>query len=530
MDIKSPSLFIVIGVLSTPALPIVLNVVWQLFGWKSRTLPPVVFHWIPFLGSAISYGTDPIRFLLRCREKYGDVFTFILFGRRMTVALGPKGNNFVTGGKVTQVSAEEAYAHLTTPVFGEGVVFDVPNEILMEQKKFVKCGLTIDHLRSYVGMIVDEVTNFLDTDPAFKHYQIGDMNSWGSFHVMKRLAEITILTAARTLQGKEVRGNMDKTFAQVYNDLDGGFTPMNLFFPNIPSAANRKRDRAQKTMSDFYVNIIRKRAEGKEHERDMISALMEQQYKSGKGLGEREVAHLMITLLMAGQHTSSSTAAWAFLRIAANPDVLDALYREQVENFGTGREGEFEPLTYESLRNLPVLDAVIRETLRMHPPIHSIIRKVTSDLPVPLTLAAPSGEEGLTYVVPKGHFVMSSPAATQMDPRTWKDSSVFDPNRWLDSKGVAAQALKTYADEHGEKVDYGFGAVSKGTESPYQPFGAGRHRCIGEQFAYLQIGTILATFVRKLDLRLETNFPENNYHTMITLPKDPCNISYRRRN
>lgn len=134
----------------------------------------------------------------------------------------------------------------------------------MEQKKFVKGGLTIDHLRSYVGMIVDEVTDFLDTDPTFKHYQTGDTKSWGTFHVMKTLAEIIILTAARTLQGKEVRENMDKTFAQIYNDLDGGFTPMNLFFPNIPTSTNRKRDRAQKTMSDFYVDIIRKRAAGKE--------------------------------------------------------------------------------------------------------------------------------------------------------------------------------------------------------------------------------------------------------------------------
>jgi len=237
----------------------------------------------------------------------------------------------------------------------------------------------------------------------------------------------------------------------------------------------------------------------------------------------------MITLLMAGQHTSSSTAAWAFLRIAANPDVLDVLYREQVEHFGTGRDGEFEALTYESLRNLPVLDAVIRETLRLHPPIHSIMRKVVNDMPVPPTLAAPSGEGHSTYVVPKGHFVMSSPAVTQVDPRAWKDSFVFDPSRWYDSNGVAAQAFKTYTDEQGANVDYGFGAVSKGTESPYQPFGAGRHRCIGEQFAYLQIGTILVTCIRKLELRLETEFPENDYHTMITLPKDPCNISYRRR-
>ena len=44
-----------------------------------------------------------------CSQQYGDVFTFILLGRRMTVALGPKGNNLSLGGKVSQVSAEDAY-------------------------------------------------------------------------------------------------------------------------------------------------------------------------------------------------------------------------------------------------------------------------------------------------------------------------------------------------------------------------------------------------------------------------------------
>lgn len=136
-------------------------------------------------------------------------------------------------------------------------------------------------------------------------------------------------------------------------------------------------------------------------------------------------------------------------------------------------------MTYEELKSLPVLDAVIRETLRVHPPIHSIIRKVVNDAPVPSSLAAPS-KDG-TYVVPKGYFVLSSPAVTQMDPEVWQKAFEWEPARWTDAEGFAAQAYKTYADENGEKVDYGFGAVSKGTESPYQPFGAGRHRCIGEQ-------------------------------------------------
>lgn len=189
-----------------------------------------------------------------------------------------------------------------------------------------------------------------------------------------------------------------------------------------------------------------------------------------------------------------------------------------MKHFGTGEEGKFRPVTYEELRTLPWLDAVIRETLRIHPPIHSIMRKVVQDIPVPPSLSAPpssSKKSDACYVVPRGHFVMSSPAFSQVDPRIWHNADEWDPARWLDQDGEAAAAYRQYADEKGEKVDYGFGAVSKGTESPYQPFGAGRHRCIGEQFAYLQIGVIISTIIRKIELRLESGVPKHNYHVSI---------------
>ena len=53
----------------------------------------------------------------------------------------------------------------------------------------------------------------------------------------------------------------------------------------------------------------------------MIAALMQQKYRNGKVLGDREIAHMMIALLMAGQHTSSATGSWALLHIAANPKI-----------------------------------------------------------------------------------------------------------------------------------------------------------------------------------------------------------------
>jgi sterol 14-demethylase len=56
-------------------------------------------------------------------------------------------------------------------------------------------------------------------------------------------------------------------------------------------------------------------------------------------------------------------------------------------------------------------------------------------------------------------------------------------------------------EDEDEKKDYGYGIASKGTSSPYLPFGAGRHRCIGEQFAYVQLGTITAMMMREFRFR-----------------------------
>jgi len=189
--------------------------------------------------------------------------------------------------------------------------------------------------------------------------------------------------------------------------------------------------------------------------------------------------------------------------------VSEQLYQEQVERL-SNPDGTFLLPTYEELKSLPVLDSVIRETLRMHPPIHSIIRYVRDDLIVPGTLSAPSKDA--QYIVPKGHYVLASPAVSQVDKASWSQSDEWMPSRWTDPEGQAQTAFKQHADENGEKIDYGFGAVSKGTESPYQPFGAGRHRCIGEQFAYLQLGIVISTVVRNIEMRIPDGVPPPNYH------------------
>ncbi|WWC93972.1 hypothetical protein V866_000810 [Kwoniella sp. B9012] len=504
---------IAIGFVGSFALIIGLNVFRQVALPRNKSLPPLVFHYIPWFGSAAYYGEDPYKFFFECRDKYGDVFSFVMMGRNITVALGPKGNNLSLGGKTSQVTAEDAYTHLTTPVFGKGVVYDCPNDMLMQQKKFIKSGLTTEALQSYPPLITSECEEF------FSHeLKLSKSNPTVKVDLLKTMSELIICTAARTLQGKEVRQAINGKFAQYYEDLDGGFTPLNFLFPNLPLPSYRRRDKAQKAMSDFYMKIIEERKKGEsDHEHDMISSLQGSVYKDGVPLTDRDISHIMIALLMAGQHTSSATSSWALLHLADRPDIFEALYQEQVKHFGKP-DGTFSPMTYEAVKDLPLMDSVIRETLRMHAPIHSIYRKVISDIPVPPSLAAPA--ENSSYVIPKGHFILAAPGVSQMDPLIWQNSKTWTPERWLEEKGVGQTAVDTYTKS--EQVDYGFGAVSKGTESPYQPFGAGRHRCVGEQFAYTQLSTIIAYIVRHFTMKLEVpSFPETNYRTMIVLPKNP---------
>lgn len=132
----------------------------------------------------------------------------------------------------------------------------------MEQKRFVKVGLSTDNFRVYVGMMEEEVEDFMKYDPAFKVYQENNSTDWGKFDATDVLAQITILTASRTLQGKEVRSGLDKSFSELYNDLDGGLTPINFMFPSLPLESYRKRDRAQVKMSKFYIDILQKRKTG----------------------------------------------------------------------------------------------------------------------------------------------------------------------------------------------------------------------------------------------------------------------------
>ncbi|KAG0380290.1 Lanosterol 14-alpha-demethylase [Mortierella sp. AD032] len=464
-----------------------------------KNAPPEVPYWIPYLGSAISFSVNPLKFYDDNRKKYGDVFTYTMVGRKFTVCLGIEGNNFVFNAKLADVSAEESYKPLTTPVFGKGVVYDCPNHMLMEQKKFVKWGMSNDAFRAYVPEIEEETRQY---------FQRWNNKTGGRGDLFKAMGELIINTASRTLMGPEIRALMDDSVAQLYHDLDDGFQPINMFFEWLPLPSYFRRDNAHVQMRNIFKQVIdERRANNVTDKTDMLQSLLNQTYKDGTPFTDVDACHLMIALLMAGQHTSSTTATWALLHLAENPQLVKELLEEQKDVLGSLDA----PLTFDSMKNMVLLDNVIRETLRLCPPIIMILRMVIRPIAYP----------GTDYIIPKGNYIAASPIATQVDEQFYKNAKAFDPHRWT----------AIVEEETGETVDYGFGKIAGGgARNPSLPFGAGRHRCIGESFAYVQLKTVISTFLRMYDLSLtEKGMPGPDFTKMFVQPVLPVEVNYAPR-
>lgn len=378
---------------------------------------------------------------------------------------------------------------------------------LTSPSKFMKIGLTTDAFKSYVPIIQDEVETFVKRSSVFKGQK-------GTVNISESMAEITIYTASHCLQGKEVRDRFDGSFASLYHDLDMGFSPINFALHWAPLPHNRARDHAQRTVAKTYMDIIKSRRANNEKEKlDIMWQLMRSTYKNGTPVPDKEIAHMMIALLMAGQHSSSSSSSWIMLRLASRPDIMEELYQEQIEVLGA----DLPPLRYEDLSKLTLHNNVLKEVLRLHTPIHSIMRKVKSPMPI----------SGTKFVIPTTHTLLASPGCTSRDAEYFPNPLLWDPHRWdVGSGGVIG------TDVEEEKFDYGYGLISKGASSPYLPFGAGRHRCIGEQFAGVQLLTITATMVRMFKLRNvdgKKDVVATDYSSLFSRPLAPTIIEWEKR-
>ncbi len=435
---------------------------------------------LPWLGPIVRFARNPYAFMQAAHDACGEVASFTLMGQRVHLLTGDEASAVFFRSSDEVLDQAAAY-QLMTPIFGPGLVFDAPNDKKNEQLRMLMPVLRMEAMREHARKIVQEVQDLTQDWPT---------QGEGELELVAWMKQLTINTASHCLLGREFRYELTDEFAQIYHDLEKGVHPIAYHFPNMPLPAFKKRDQARTRLMELVGGIVAKRQSMADKPHDMLQSLMETQYESGEKLSPNEITGLLIAAIFAGHHTSSGTAAWVLIELLRQPSLLQQA-RAEIDSV-IGSDGD---INFDNLRHLHTLELVLKEVLRLHPPLILLMRKVLVDIPFK------------DHVFKAGDMVWAAPPVTQRMASLFPNPLVFDIGRY----------------EPGREEDRNLMA--------YQPFGGGKHKCSGNSFAIFQIKAIFAMLLRRYDFELVDSPADyrDDYSQMIVQPAAPCRVRFRLR-
>jgi sterol 14-demethylase len=427
----------------------------------------------PGAGHFEEFCATPLQFLHRAHEECGELAEFDMGGLRTVLMVGPEAHEAFFRAPDEQLNAAAAY-QMMVPVFGEGVQYGAEPHIERQQLRIQYQGLKHDKMINYAGVVAREVEEF-----------IKDWGEQGEMDFYEAFTDLTLKTSTHCLLGSEFRYQLTHEFVDLYHDLEAGIDPSALLDPNQQKDTFHKRDLARLRLQELITAAVKARRESGAVLNDMLQIYMDAEYQDGSKLSDHEITGMVIWFMFAGHHTSSNTSAWTLLEIARHPQYLPELTAEIDHLYE--RESE---LSLNALREIPLLEGFIRESLRQHPPQYAITRRVLQDFVYK------------DYRIEAGKNVMLCAHVSHKLPAYFPDPEVFDPKR--------------------PAPDNVFAAI---------PFGGGRRKCVGNAFALLQVKAIFCALLRHYQFEL-CQAPEAYTEIMPALilrPSDPCVLRYRRR-
>jgi cytochrome P450 len=318
-----------------------------------------------------------------------------------------------------------------------------------------------------------------------------ELDRWRPGTVRDLRDDMTFLTlriVARCLVGENVTDRGEGGIgALIQRTLRLGLKPAVFLLPvDVPGLPYRRfLDAVEKTDRAVQKAIASRRA-GETQNHDMLAMLLQARCEDGSGLTEDHIIEHTGVMFIAGQETSANALIWTVLLLSQHPSVAADLL-DEIE--GKGRGGA---PSAEQIDELPFLDAVVRESLRVLPPVPMNARIVARDT------------ELRGYALPAGAHLLVSLYHTHRSPDVFHDPNRFDPRRWESCKPAAYE---------------------------FSPFGVGPRTCIGAQFAVMEIKLVLAMLLRRFRLEFipDTRVDRATVITMSVKGRLPMRINPQDR-
>ena len=427
----------------------------------------------PDAGHYEEFLANPARFMYRAWQECGELAGFDLAGAPHTLLVGADAHEAVFRAPDEQLSASVPYQYMV-PVFGEGIQYGAPLELERQQVRFQANALRPEKMRGYAQVIAGEVEAFISS--------WGDEGERDFYETFK---DLVLLTSTHCLMGREFRERLSDEFGRLFADLEHAISPQAVVDAHSESDVFARRDDARARLQDMLMEAVQeRRADAAEHP-DMLQTFLEAEYADGAKLADELIPGMIVWIMFAGFHTSSNTASWTSVELARNAEYQPAIAAEIDAIYEGGGD-----LSFAGLREIPLLEGFVFETLRLHPPLVTLARAVLQ----------PFEYRGHRFET--GHTLMISPYVSHRVPEHFPDPERFDPNR--------------------PAPDHVFASI---------PFGGGKRKCVGNAFALLQVKSIFTALLRRYELSL-VDAPETYQDVMPSLilrPSEPCRLRYRRR-
>lgn len=415
----------------------------------------------PIVGDLAAFGRDPLGYCEGLAARWGDVAHFKVVDHDLWLLSHPDDIEQVLVRDARSMHKDQIY-ELLVPALGRGLV-TAEDDLWKRHRKLLAPLFTPKRVDAWATVMVRCAREAALRFPA-------------TLDAHREMMALTQRIVLETLFGAD----LDVDTTAVGHALDGvmeGFVSeaqgIHRVLPGwLPTPLRRRTSRAVAALDETVYALIRARR-GATQGDDLLSLLLAASDEAG-GLSDREVRDEAVTSFVAGHETTALALTWTFVLLAENPAAWGPLMAEVSQVLGA------RDATAADHPHLPYTTGVIKESMRLLPPVWGFGRQAQADVTV-------RGQ-----LVPAGHNLLVVPWVTQRDPRWFPEPLVFRPERWLDAAFVAGLPRMAWF-----------------------PFGGGPRVCIGQHFAMMEAVLCLATIAQRG--RLEPTGPRPALLPSITL-------------
>lgn len=424
---------------------------------------------LPIIGETLSFLFDP-NFQKKRLEKYGKTFKTHIFGSPTIVMVGDLANTFLFKNENKYVRA--TWPKSTRVLLGPASLAVQEGSFHASRRKLLYQAFQPRALESYLPTMAKITTNYLT-----KWEQLKTL-TW-----YPELRNYTFDIASTLFLGTD--GGSQTPLGELFEELCAGLFSIPLDFPWTKFG---KAKIAREGLLKQIEKIVLQRQKAENLGQDALGLLLQAKDEEGNSLSLDELKDQILLLLFAGHETLTSAIASFCLLSAQHPEVSQKMLEEQ-EKLGIN-----SPLTMENLKQMNYLEQVLKEVLRLIPPVGGGFREVIESF------------EFNGYLIPQGWGIQYQIKQTHKDGEIYQDSESFDPDRFSPER-----------------------AEDKQKSFSYIPFGGGLRECLGKEFARLEMKVFAAMLVRNYTWEL---LPDQDLEmTVIPTPhpRDGLKINLSRR-